>query len=144
MNAVYAMTLINEVEFRSKQSKRIYLLHSEEKLIGSTAHRLEGSEHHERQGGECDKSRRRLPLPNNLQVPLETIPDPKRAVDSGSNIHSSTSPAVNEVELLVTVPWTEQEREKGILAGEEDDDRDLGDSKETWLRGVQFGTPSKL
>ncbi len=62
------------------------------------------------------------------------VPDPQRSVKHRAEEHDTARPSVDEVELLVSVPRPQKKRNKGVLACEEEHDRELRERDEAYER----------
>lgn len=57
-------------------------------------------------------------------------------MDNRAEEHASSGPAMDVVELLISVSRSEKKRQNGVLGCEEEDNRELGEGKETGSVGI--------
>jgi len=86
-----------------------HLLHIKEDLAEVDPNWSKGGKYNDTHKCERGNARGFLLLTQDRELVLAVIPDPKRTMDNSTKEHATTGPAVNVVELLIAISWSQKE-----------------------------------
>jgi hypothetical protein len=89
-----------------------HLLHIKEDLADVDSNWSKGGKYDGTDECERGNARGFLLWTQDRELVLDVIPDPKGTMNDSTKEHSTTGPAVDVVELLIAISWSQKERQQ--------------------------------